>query len=752
MSTLQFPANPVVGDTYDWDAYKYVWDGEKWKTVGIGYNPVNDLKEAITELGGELDPTAKWSAVPAHSDAEIGGPMDAQAEALAARTKMLRTEVMEALRRSYAEAGYDLIGRFRNIGLVVNTAVDAVLWEPTGVAYSYSGTLPHTIGAGETPIGNPLWVPRDSSSLRQELSTESGAGLSLSQVATAYGLKFSDGGVWTPGEALPLTAWRYYNSKVWKANAAGAVCGATPAFASFRYIESDGSITPFGTGAVGDGVANDHPAIARWLASPEKVKNCYYGKFIISALTLSSDVIITLSPLVEFIDAGLLAQLEPNIMVKDVQNVIIKANFAKIGQYGKYTAGEWRHGLMISKSAKNIRVSDFIINDCAGDGVYVGTYAADDAFPPKDIFLTNIMAKKNRRQGMSVTNVDGLTVDGGSYSETGDGLSGNTFPMAGIDFEPNSNIAVLKRITVNNVAVEPTPQKGIEFNLSKLDATSEPVDIVINHVTLKDVGFGIKLGDCPAGVRGKITFNDPVCKKANWSFAAVGAWSAAGVKVFINNPQLTEINNSNSSSSAYGFYSCVKFWHKYGYDVGGISMTNVKMTDSPNVKYIFGYALESTGKVANNSLLGQDMTLIEGTPDVISLRSIPVSDIGVPSLTTQFTRLAEAVASADQNSLAGKECGRLITNRGVVGGTVTRISSSLNNSVHGPKLQFFNVTGERMEVLIDSGIAGTFRPSNYTSVSTKKLISAAIGDYLEIYSDGDNNWYISKIIGLWNGV
>ena len=47
MSTLQFPANPVVGDTYDWDAYKYVWDGEKWKTVGIGYNPVNDLRDEL---------------------------------------------------------------------------------------------------------------------------------------------------------------------------------------------------------------------------------------------------------------------------------------------------------------------------------------------------------------------------------------------------------------------------------------------------------------------------------------------------------------------------------------------------------------------------------------------------------------------------------------------------------------------------------------------------------------------------------
>ena len=55
----------------------------------IGYNPVNDLKEAITELGGVLDPTVEWSAVPAHSDAEIGVPMDEQAKSLAARTKLI---------------------------------------------------------------------------------------------------------------------------------------------------------------------------------------------------------------------------------------------------------------------------------------------------------------------------------------------------------------------------------------------------------------------------------------------------------------------------------------------------------------------------------------------------------------------------------------------------------------------------------------------------------------------------------------
>ena len=127
MSTLQFPANPVVGDTYDWDAYKYVWDGEKWKTVGIGYNPVNDLREAITELGGELDPTAKWAAVPAHSDAEIGGPLNAQAEALAARTKMLRTEVLEALRRSYAVVGLNLVDGSFQSGFTLAAASDVAL-------------------------------------------------------------------------------------------------------------------------------------------------------------------------------------------------------------------------------------------------------------------------------------------------------------------------------------------------------------------------------------------------------------------------------------------------------------------------------------------------------------------------------------------------------------------------------------------------------------------------------------------------
>lgn len=47
MSELQFPKNPVVGQQYDFPPYRYYWDGTKWKTMGIGYNPVNDLRDEL---------------------------------------------------------------------------------------------------------------------------------------------------------------------------------------------------------------------------------------------------------------------------------------------------------------------------------------------------------------------------------------------------------------------------------------------------------------------------------------------------------------------------------------------------------------------------------------------------------------------------------------------------------------------------------------------------------------------------------
>lgn len=66
MAVLNFPANPTDGQVYDYPPFKYKWDGEKWRTVGTGANPVFDAIAAhkiepgahgienITNLNDEL--------------------------------------------------------------------------------------------------------------------------------------------------------------------------------------------------------------------------------------------------------------------------------------------------------------------------------------------------------------------------------------------------------------------------------------------------------------------------------------------------------------------------------------------------------------------------------------------------------------------------------------------------------------------------------------------------------------------------
>lgn len=75
--------------------------------------------------------------------------------------------------RSYAEAGLPVKGTFED-GCTLDTVDDIAVYLAEGKGYSYSGTLPHMIGAGETPIGNPNWVVRASDSLRADLAKPTG--------------------------------------------------------------------------------------------------------------------------------------------------------------------------------------------------------------------------------------------------------------------------------------------------------------------------------------------------------------------------------------------------------------------------------------------------------------------------------------------------------------------------------------------------------------------------------------------------
>jgi polygalacturonase len=102
------------------------------------------------------------------------------------------------------------------------------------------------------------------------------------------------------------------------------------------------------------------------------------------------------------------------------------------------TTGQWGMGLRIDGGSRNIRVVDLTTRDCWGDGFYISGAA--------NVSLSRVTADGNRRQGLSIIEVDGLTVRQSIFKNTK-----GTKPGAGIDLEPNK---VTPKQVIQNVLIE----------------------------------------------------------------------------------------------------------------------------------------------------------------------------------------------------------------------------------------------------------------------------------------------------------
>ncbi|GJB59026.1 hypothetical protein [Aeromonas caviae] len=69
----------------------------------------------------------------------------------------------EALRRTYAESGFNLVPGSFELGGTVTTATDVLLYEATGKGYSHNGSLPFTALPESTPDSN--WIDRSAALL-----------------------------------------------------------------------------------------------------------------------------------------------------------------------------------------------------------------------------------------------------------------------------------------------------------------------------------------------------------------------------------------------------------------------------------------------------------------------------------------------------------------------------------------------------------------------------------------------------------
>lgn len=70
MAVLDFPANPTVGQEYDFPPYTYVWDGEKWNTV-VETSTDNLREDLAADTGATLVGTGSGQTVQVGLDGKV---------------------------------------------------------------------------------------------------------------------------------------------------------------------------------------------------------------------------------------------------------------------------------------------------------------------------------------------------------------------------------------------------------------------------------------------------------------------------------------------------------------------------------------------------------------------------------------------------------------------------------------------------------------------------------------------------------
>lgn len=200
------------------------------------------------------------------------------------------------------------------------------------------------------------------------------------------------------------------------------------------------------------------------------------------------------------------------------------------------TDGEWGMGLNIL-SSKNISIKEVVVNNCWGDGIYLGKTAEN--FHNYNITLNNVLLENNRRNGLTIITVDGYYSDNIRIKNTN-----GTDPQRGLDIEPNHATDVLKNIYINSMYTSNNLRGGFIVYTLKLNSTSQPCNIVINNWTsVSEPGLYFKEIQVAGKLKGFLEINNP--KFINTTDSAIYFHNTSNnMDVFINNPTIYDCHDT----------------------------------------------------------------------------------------------------------------------------------------------------------------------------------------------------------------
>jgi len=132
--------------------------------------------------------------------------------------------------------------------------------------------------------------------------------------------------------------------------------------------------------------------------------------------------------------------------------------------------GEWGIGVYLF-NAHDIVIFSPTISKCWGDGVYI----SGGKTPSSNIGIYNAYCDDNRRNAISIINVDTLRMTNILVSNTF-----GTNPMAGIDVEPNNNQDIINNLYLKNVYTINNYNVGIKIQLGNLLGADKEKNINID--------------------------------------------------------------------------------------------------------------------------------------------------------------------------------------------------------------------------------------------------------------------------------
>lgn len=296
--------------------------------------------------------------------------------------------------------------------------------------------------------------------------------------------------------ARAFAARRMVRSAWWLALPFIALCAwSFPAAAKSVHHAGSTVVNVRDKGAKGNGVHDDTAAIQAAIDSLPASGGTVVvpsGTYMIDAMqsiVLRSNMMLQLAP-----DATIeaLPNSSPRsymIKVWNVSNVGISGgNIVGERQGHAGAGGEWGFGINI-QDAHHVRVSNVRISGCWGDGLWIGALGwAPHDMPSTDVVIDHVVSTGNRRQGLSIGPVDGLTITNSTFSHTQ-----GTMPQAGIDIEPQTQ-GQATHITIDHCNLVDNRGSGLEIHSN------------VSHVTVKDstisnnYGYGVLTVDAATEV------------------------------------------------------------------------------------------------------------------------------------------------------------------------------------------------------------------------------------------------------------